>query len=146
LPQGAGEPALTVLLMILSGGQVFKGAVTGVLVTSCKGKPMKKIIFALTAAATLMVPMAASAQAWRSINQRQTNLYNRIEQGVRNGSLTRPEARRLQNRFTTIARLENRYRANGLSMSERRDLDQRFDSLSRQIRMERHDRQDRRYR
>jgi Ni/Co efflux regulator RcnB len=107
---------------------------------------MKNIILALTAAATLTVPMAASAQAWQSINQRQTNLYNRIEQGVRNGSLTRPEARQLQNRFTTIARLENRYRAGGLSMRERRDLDQRFDALSRQIRVERNDRQDRRYR
>jgi Ni/Co efflux regulator RcnB len=107
---------------------------------------MKKFILALTAAATLALPMAASAAPWQSINQRQTNLYNRIEQGVRNGSLTRPEARQLQNRFTTIARLENRYRSNGLTMWERRDLDQRFDSLSRQIRAERHDRQDRRYR
>jgi Ni/Co efflux regulator RcnB len=107
---------------------------------------MKKVILALAAAATLAVPMAASAQAWQSINQRQTNLYNRIEQGVRNGSLTRPEARQLQNRFMTIAQLENRYRVGGLSLRERRDLDQRFDSLSRQIRAERHDRQDRRYR
>jgi len=107
---------------------------------------MKKLILALTAAATLAVPMAASAQAWQSVNQRQSNLYNRIEQGVRNGSLTRPEARQLQNRFENITRLENRYRAGGLSMRERRDLDQRFDALSRQIRTERHDRQDRRYR
>ena len=107
---------------------------------------MKKIILALTAAATLTVPMAASAQAWQSVNQRQANLYNRIEQGVRNGSLTRPEARQLRNRFVTLERLENRYRAGGLSTWERRDLDRRFDSLSRQIRAERHDRQDRRYR
>lgn len=110
---------------------------------------MKKFILALTAAATLTVPMAASAQAWQSVNQRQTNLYNRIDQGVRNGSLTRPEARQLQNRFRNIARLENRYRAGGLSMRERRDLDQRLDALSRQIRqirLERNDRQDRRYR
>jgi Ni/Co efflux regulator RcnB len=101
---------------------------------------MKKLILALTAAATLAVPMAASGQAWQSVNQRQSNLYNRIEQGVRNGSLTRPEARQLRNRFT------NRYRAGGLSLRERRDLDQRFDALSRQIRVERNDRQDRRYR
>lgn len=111
-----------------------------------KGDDMKKIILALTAAATLAIPMAASAQAWQSVNQRQANLYNRIEQGVRNGSLTRPEARQLRNRFTTISRLENRYRAGGLSRWERRDLDQRFDALSRQIRIERRDRQDRRYR
>lgn len=107
---------------------------------------MKKLILALTAAATLAIPMAASAQAWQSVNQRQSNLYNRIEQGVRNGSLTRPEARRLRNRFTNIARLERDYRVGGLSLRERRDLDQRFDALSRQIRTERRDRQDRRYR
>jgi len=107
---------------------------------------VKNIILALTAAATLTVPMAASAQAWQSVNQRQSNLYNRIEQGVRNGSLTRPEARQLQNRFVALEQLENRYRADGLSKWERRDLDRRFDSLSRQIRAERHDRQDRRYR
>ncbi len=107
---------------------------------------MKKLILALTAAATLTIPMAASAQAWQSVNQRQSNLYNRIEQGVRNGSLTRPEARRLQNRFNNIARLERQYRTGGLSMRERRDLDQRFDALSSQIRTERRDRQDRRYR
>jgi Ni/Co efflux regulator RcnB len=107
---------------------------------------MKKLILTLTAAATLALPMAASAAPWQSINQRQANLYNRIEQGVRNGSLTRPEARQLRERFGTLERLENRYRAGGLSAWERRDLDQRFDALSRQIRNERHDRQDRRYR
>ncbi len=107
---------------------------------------MRNAILALTAAATLTVPMAASAQAWQSINQRQENLYNRIEQGVRNGSLTRPEALRLRTRFVALDRLESRYRANGLSMAERRDLDRRFDALSREIRAERHDGQNRRYR
>ncbi len=105
---------------------------------------MRNVILALTAAATLTVPMAASAQAWQSINQRQANLYNRIEQGVRNGSLTRPEAQRLRTRFVALDRLESRYRANGLSVWERRDLDRRFDALSREIRAERHDGQNRR--
>ena len=132
--------------MILSTATVFMARATGVWVALSKGDDMKKLILALTAAATLTVPMAASAQAWQSVNQRQANLYNRIDQGIRNGSLTRPEARQLQNRFRNIARLENRYRAGGLSLRERRDLDQRFDALSRQIRMERNDRQDRRYR
>lgn len=88
----------------------------------------------------------AVAQSWQSINQRQANLDRRIDVGVRNGSLTRAEARNLRSEFRQISRLEARYRANGLSLRERRDLDRRFDLLSARIRYERHDRQDRRYR
>lgn len=108
-----------------------------------------KIVTALAAAATMAValPATANAQAWQSINQRQANLYSRIDAGVRNGSLTRREASNLKTRFANIARLEYRYRrSNGLSWTERRDLDRRFDALSRSIRVERHDRQHRRWR
>jgi hypothetical protein len=77
--------------------------------------------------------------AWISINQRQAQLDHRIDQGVRNGSLNRREAYRLRGEFSQIARLEARYRVNGLSGWERADLDRRFDSLSAQIRAERHD-------
>jgi len=45
--------------------------------------------------------------------------------------------------FHDIARLEARYRVNGLSNWERADLDRRFDRLDAQIRFERHDRDDR---
>ena len=97
-----------------------------------------KLIAALLAAATI-APMAHAAP-WQSINQRQSNLWSRIDQGVRQGGLTRNEAQQLRSRFWTIARLETRYRRNGLSLSERRDLDRRFDALSRSIRLERRDR------
>jgi hypothetical protein len=79
--------------------------------------------------------------AWVSINQRQAQLDRRIDQGVRNGSLNRREAYRLRSEFNQIARLEARYRSNGLSGWERADLDRRFDQLSAQIRYERHDNQ-----
>ena len=78
---------------------------------------------------------------WRSIDQRQAQLDRRIDQGLRNGSLTRREAWRLRAEFRDIARLEARYRMNGLSGWERADLDRRFDQLSAQIRYERHDNQ-----
>jgi hypothetical protein len=52
---------------------------------------------------------------------------------------------RLRNEFQRLARLERQYRRGGLSWSERRDLDRRFDRLSAQIRVQRHDAQDRRY-
>ncbi|MET0248003.1 MAG: hypothetical protein ABW182_14730 [Sphingomonas sp.] len=80
--------------------------------------------------------------AWQNINARQARIENRINQGIRSGALTRPEAARLRNEFRQISRLENRYRASrpGLTMAERRDLDRRFDALERRIRIERNDR------
>lgn len=107
----------------------------------------KKIaVSALALAAVAGAAAPATAQAWQNIIQRQANLERRIEMGVRNGSLSRPEAMRLRAEFRQIERLEQRYRRGGLSLSERRDLDRRFDQLSARIRYERNDRQDRRYR
>ena len=98
----------------------------------------------LASTAMMTLPAPASAQPWQSINDRQNRLEHRIDMGVRNGSLTRMEAQRLRAQFNRIAWLENRYRRDGgLSWSERRDLDRRFDMLSRQIRFERNDGQDR---
>ena len=80
-----------------------------------------------------------SRGGWMNINQRQAQLDRRIDQGIRNGSITRNEAIRLRSEFRDIARLEARYRANGLSNWERADLDRRFDTLSARIRWERND-------
>lgn len=101
---------------------------------------MKKIILSITAVTALAaaaLPAVASAQ---SINQRQDRLEMRIEQGQRNGSLNRQEARRLKIELRETQRLEHRYRRDGLSRWERADLDRRFDQISAQIRYERHDR------
>ena len=108
---------------------------------------MKKYLtLVLSGAAMLAVPTIADAQQYRSINQRQATQFQRIEQGVRSGALTRGEATRLRGEFATLNRLEQRYRrSNGLSVGERRDLDRRFDALSRRIRVQKNDRQDRRY-
>ncbi|HYD87700.1 MAG TPA: hypothetical protein VEA80_09510 [Vitreimonas sp.] len=107
---------------------------------------MKKFLAMAVAASALAVAAPASAQSWQSINQRQANLDQRIDVGVRNGSLTRGEAARLRAEFRDLARLEARYRASsGLSYGERADLDRRFDSLSSQIRYERRDDDDRRW-
>ena len=107
---------------------------------------MKRTLLALAALATVAAaPLAAQAAPWQSVNQRQANLEQRINQGVRNGALTRSEATRLRSEFRSITRLETSYRrSNGLSMRERADLDARFDRLSRQVMAEKHDRNDRR--
>lgn len=81
---------------------------------------------------------------WQSINQRQMQLDRRIDRGVQRGEITRAEAYRLRGEFNQLARLEHRYRVNGLTRWERADLDRRFDRLSAQIRFERNDR-DRQY-
>ena len=107
-------------------------------------------IIAIAAAAlglaSAIVPAAASAQAgWRPIAQRQANLDQRFDQGIRSGRLNRPEARRIQTEFRQLNQLENRYRrSNGLSMNERRDLDRRYDALSARVRYEKNDRRHRR--
>ena len=103
---------------------------------------MKRILLTLAAlAAVSAAPLAAQAAPWQSVNQRQSNLEQRINQGIRTGQISRPEAARLRGEFKSISRLETSYRrSNGLSMRERADLDARFDRLSRQIVAERNDR------
>ena len=109
---------------------------------------MKRILLAAAAVASLTAIAApASAQAWRSINQRQAQLDHRIDRGVRTGVLTRGEAIRLRAEFRRILQLEGYYRrtGGGLDGRERRDLDRRMDMLAAKIRYEKHDYQQRRY-
>lgn len=108
---------------------------------------MKRLMLALAATSALTLGAAAAqAQPWMSINERQDRMESRIEAGVRSGDLTRIEARQLRADFHALARLEARYRMNGLSAWERQDLDRRFDELSMRIRMERADADDRNWR
>lgn len=101
------------------------------------------ILAAALSVAAIALPAAASAQPWQSINQRQANLSQRIDQGVRTGALNRNEAFRLRTQFRALARLEADYRRSrpGLTVAERRDLDRRFDALSRRIQIQKRDRQ-----
>lgn len=103
---------------------------------------MKKFSIALMATtAVTLAAGAAVAQPWIAIVDRQANLDARIDAGVRSGDLTRREATGLRADLTALARLESRYRVNGLSAWEMQDLDRRYDVISRQVRMERADNQ-----
>jgi hypothetical protein len=110
---------------------------------------MKRILLQVAAVSAVFaaMPMAASAGPWESINQREANLDRRIDQGVRSGELTRPEAHRLRSELNSLERLEADYRRSGggLSPDERRDLDRRFDQLSAQVYAQKHDGQVRHY-
>jgi TolA-binding protein len=99
---------------------------------------MKKILISLIAASALAG--AAKPAAAQPINQRQADVERRIDMGLRNHSLSHREASRLRAEAQQIQRLEYRYRRDGLSRWERADLDRRLDVLSRQIRIDRHDR------
>lgn len=101
---------------------------------------MKKFMLLAAAAGMLAVSApVASAAPFGDINGRQVELNGRIDQGVRDGSLTRTEALNLRAQSRQIASLERRYRYNGLAMWERRDLDRRLDQLAQNIRFERRD-------
>jgi hypothetical protein len=109
---------------------------------------MKKLAIALAATTALTLAAGAGAasaqtwtQTWMPIVERQSNLDARIDAGLRSGDLTRREANRLRADLVTLARLEARYRVNGLSSWEMQDLDRRYDLVSRRVRMERADSQ-----
>ena len=114
---------------------------------------MKTLIAALAAVTTvtaIAAPAAAQSygrhdqgryeQGAYNLNQRQARLDNRIEIGVRRGVIDRREAANLRGQSREIARLEARYRVNGLNPRERADLDNRFDRLEARIAREVHDR------
>lgn len=108
---------------------------------------MKKLTVALAGLgmAAAALPSVASAAPWTSFSQRQANLSQRIDQGLRSGALTRPEANRLKSQLRDVAGLENRYARSGgrIDMRERADLDRRYGAISAKVRFEKHDRQHR---
>ncbi|RZJ04542.1 MAG: hypothetical protein EON89_07415 [Brevundimonas sp.] len=120
---------------------------------------MKRILIPALALAAASVAVPAAAQSydrhtpsysqnhggWQSVEQRKYNLDRRIDQGVRNRSLSMREATRLKSELNSLVRLERSYQRGGLSRWERTDLDRRYDGLSRQVRAERNDRDNRRH-
>jgi hypothetical protein len=105
---------------------------------------MKKltILLAGLGMAAAALPSVASAAPWTSISQRQANLSQRIDQGIRSGALNRNEAYRLKSQLRDVVGLEYRYARSGgrIDMRERADLDRRYDAISAKVRFEKHDR------
>ena len=121
---------------------------------------MKKALIPVLAIAAASVAVPAAAQnydrydrhdryeqnrgGWQSISNRKHQLDRRIDVGMRNGSLSRREGRRLENALHQLVRLERNYMRGGLTRWERNDLDRRYDRLAVDVRMERRDRDNRR--
>ena len=98
---------------------------------------MKALIISLLAAGAMAAAtssLAATAD-WQNMDGRRANLDQRIDTGVRNGSLNGAEAAELRGEFSQITNLELTYRntGGGLSADERSDLDRRMDLLGRNI-------------
>ena len=116
---------------------------------------MKKILLSIAAASAIAValPAVASAQSydhdrgdrggwsqdrgdrggWDQGRDRAARLDQRIDVGVRNGTLNRRGAVRLKSELRDTVRLEARFSRDGLSRGERAELDRRFDRISAQI-------------
>jgi Ni/Co efflux regulator RcnB len=111
---------------------------------------MKRVVLTLIAAASLAgaaVPAFAQGRRpsdWVPLAQRQDNIEQRIDQGMRSGQLTRREARSLHDQFRSLLRLEDRYRHDGLRPRERADLERRYDALSARVRFDKHNDEHRR--
>ena len=91
-------------------------------------------------AISLLAAGGASAQSMWSIDQREANQQQRIDEGRRDGSLTRSEANRLQQNDNRIERYEARARSDGtVTSSERQRLDSMLDRQGQAIRRERTD-------
>ena len=124
---------------------------------------MKKLLIPALAVAVASAALPAAAQSydrhgpsrgpsyeqtyngWNAIAQRKYNLDRRIDQGVRNRSLSRREATRLKAELNSLVRLERQYQRGGLTRWERQDLDRRYDRLSAKVRYERNDHNGRRH-
>jgi uncharacterized membrane protein YebE (DUF533 family) len=101
-------------------------------------------IAAVAAFAALSLPALAQYSTPR-IDERQANQHERIERGLRNGQLTRAEARRLFEHERRIRRMERMAMADGrMSHWERQRIEQEQNRLSRRIARNMHD-DERRY-
>ena len=91
---------------------------------------------------SLLVGGGAYAQSMSTIDQRQDYQQDRIEHGIRDGQITRSEARRLEQGERAIDRAQARARADGVvTQQERARIDRMTDREGREIYQQSHDRQ-----
>jgi len=91
-------------------------------------------------AVSLLTAGGASAQSMWSVDQREAQQQQRINEGRRDGSLTRSEAYRLQQGENRINAYESRAKADGVgTQAERQRLDGMLDREGRAIHRERTD-------
>ena len=113
---------------------------------------MRKLLISLAIASATVVASPAVAQRYggqghqgaqiqREINQ----LENRIQRSAQNGRISRREALSLRREANALQRDYYRFARNGLDRGEYRNLQVRLDRLQNRLRIERRDRDGRRY-
>ena len=101
---------------------------------------MKKVL--VTVALSGMLSTAAYGQT--TVDKREHIQRERIQQGVRSGELTRPEARRLRLEEARVRATEARAKRDGVvTPREHLQLNRRLNKTNRDIFRQKHDRQDR---
>ena len=110
---------------------------------------MKRVILSMAAVAALATALPAAAQGYNGQGfgpngwgQRfnDDRIEMRINQGLRDGSLTRNEARSLRMQLRDARQVERMYIRDGrISGREARDLDRRYAALNMRLRWERND-------
>jgi hypothetical protein len=96
-------------------------------------------------AAAMLTVFAVSMPAETRRGERARNQQARIADGVKDGSLTRREVRKIERKEADLARDARRMRKSGgeLTAGEKIRIEKRQDHLSREIRREKHDGQNR---
>ncbi len=109
---------------------------------------MKKLIGLTFAAMLIVAGLSADSPAQtrrypHNIERRENRQQNRINQGIRSGSLNRRETYRLERQQSRIDRTEDRFRSSGgkLTNRERGILERRYNRASRNIYHQKHDAQ-----
>jgi hypothetical protein len=92
---------------------------------------MKKLVIATIAATSLAAAVPAVAQTY--LDNRATELEQRIDAGLGDGSLSSGEASNLRAQLRDAERLQNRYDAEGMAGWQQRALDRRYDDISADI-------------
>jgi hypothetical protein len=106
---------------------------------------MSRFKISIAACVIAALPALALAQATSAtpgIDKRQANQERRIQQGVKSGQLTAPEAARLEKREAKIQTDKQAAMADGkVTAKERRKLQREQKRASRAIHREKHDRE-----
>ena len=93
----------------------------------------------LVAGSALAAETSTASTATPRITRRQVRQHARIQQGVRSGELTRPEAANLRHDQRHIARMKRRAKADGVvTTSERRRITAAQNHESRKIYRKKH--------
>lgn len=103
---------------------------------------MKKILAIGIALLFLVGASAVWAGPPDQIRGRMDSLQKRIDEGVKSGTLTGQEAKRVQNQLNSIRSGFDSAVRNGLSDREAKHFNQRLDTLSKEVCREKHDRED----